>query len=227
MRRIFNPRLVIQFSLFVAFIAVSVGIFTVNKDGFAAIAYPPIPDSHYEFIGDAVDHCKLPKNKRGLIAALAWKESTFHPDARSGAGAVGILQVLPGTGKFAGDTYNIGGLNAATFTDPAIGYKLGTCYLHSLVTRLGEGNPNPWDDEKVLRAALVAYNAGPARGQSLLAGSYNGPTSSLSYAERILQASRVYNLDFAKYDQNQATKQVDALDQVRDIVWLLLKQESK
>lgn len=227
MRRILNPRTLIKFSLFIALVAVSVGIFTNRNVDFAAIAYPPIPDSHYSYINDAIEHCKVPKNKRGLIAAIAWKESTFHPAAESGAGAVGVMQVLRGTGLGVANEYQIGGLNAATFVDPAIGYKLGVCYMESLVSRLGNKDTTAWDNEQIIRAALIGYNAGPARGKSFLSGSYNGPSSSLGYAERIIQATRVYNLDFAKYDQNEATKQVDALSQIRDIVWLLLKQDSE
>lgn len=227
MRRMFNPRSIIQFSLFVAFMVVTIGIFKFSSGDFAAISFPPIPASHYEFINDAVEFCKIPKDKRGLIAALAWKESTFHPDAESGAGAVGVLQVLRGTGLGVANEYQIGGLNAATFTDPAMGYKLGTCYMHSLVSRLGDKDPEAWNNEQVIRAALIGYNAGPARGASFLRGAYNGPNSSLGYAERIIQATRVYSLDFAEYDKDEAERQVDILQQIREIIWLLLGNESE
>lgn len=229
MRRIFRPRSVIQFGLFVTLVATLAYVFQGQRD-YASIAYPPIPQSHYKFIEDAVKHCKVPNHKRGLIAAMAWKESTFNPSAQSGAGAIGVMQLLRGTGLGTANEYQIGGLNAATFTDPSISYKLGTCYMHSLVTRLGGDDPAAWDNEKVLKGALIGYNAGPARGASFLAGSYRGPTSSLGYADRILQAEKVYNLDFARYDQ-QAQKEgssIDVLTEVRDIIWnILLKQDSK
>lgn len=220
-------RALITVGIFLAFV-VTLGL-TLVKPDYASIAYPPIPESHFKFIGDAVKHCEVPTNRRGLIAAIAWKESTFHPASKSGAGAVGVMQLLRGTGFGTANEYQIGGLNAATFTDPAISYKLGTCYFHSLVTRLGGGDtPEIWANDKVLRAALIGYNAGPARGKSYLSGAYNGPQASLGYAERIMQAEKVYAFDFARYDQRVATGEADILGQVREIVWnVLLRQESE
>lgn len=230
MRLSLNPRARVQLGL-IAFLLIVGGLALIraNKDSFASIAYPPIPDSHYKFITDAVRHCGVPFSKRGLIAAIAWKESTFHADSQSGAGAVGVMQVLRGTGFGIAQEYQIGGLNSATFTDPAIGYKMGTCYYHSLITNLGGNSPNAWTDDRILKAALIGYNAGPGRGQSFLASSYNGPVSSLGYAERILQASRVYSLDFARYDQQANTSAVDVLNQnVRSLVWpIFLKQDAR
>lgn len=218
MRQLFGPRTIVQFGLFLAFITVLGSLISRGHD-FASIAYPPIPETHYKFIGDAVKRCNVPFAKRGLIAAIAWKESTFHPDSESGAGAVGVMQVLRGTGFGVANAHQIGGVNAATYTDPSIGYTLGTCYFADNVHNFGSGNPADYDNEKIVRAALIAYNAGPGRGQAFLDGSYNGPSSSLGYAERIIQASRVYSLDFARNDQQAATNSVDILQNVREIVW--------
>lgn len=220
-------RTLITVGLFLAVIA-SLSV-TFFKENYAGIAYPPIPESHYKFINDAIRHCGVPTGKRGLIAAIAWKESTFHPNSQSGAGAVGVMQLLRGTGFGVANEYQIGGLNAATFTDPAISYMMGTCYYHSLVTRLGGiDSPEVWNNDRILRAALIGYNAGPARGSSYLSGAYSGPRSSLGYAERIMQAEKVYAFDFSRYDQRLATGEIDILGQVREIVWnVLLRQDSE
>lgn len=235
MKKTTNPRRLIRFGLLASFIVVLVIIFNANgsfKD-FASIAYPPIPQSHYQYIEDAVEHCKIPTSRRGLIAALAWKESTFHPDAQSGAGAKGVTQVLSGTALGVANEYQIGGLNAQSIFDPAINYKLGACYLRDKVLELGDGTEASWNNDTYVKGALIAYNAGPARGKSYIAGSYSGPISSIGYADRIMQAERVYALDFARYDQQKAIQaslnaavssqtQQSLITNIRDSIWKLI-----
>ena len=76
-----------------------------------------------------------------LLAAVAWEESRMNPDATSGAGARGLLQLMPGTARaFATEA---GG--------PAANVRAGARYLGQLLSRFG-GN---------VELALAAYNAGP------------------------------------------------------------------
>jgi soluble lytic murein transglycosylase-like protein len=77
-----------------------------------------------------------------LLAALAWEESRMDPHALSGAGARGLLQVMPRTAKAL----------AAAGTDPKTNIRAGARYLRQLIDRFG-GN---------LELALAAYNAGPS-----------------------------------------------------------------
>lgn len=85
-----------------------------------------------------------------LMSAQAWRESRFDAKARSGAGAVGLFQVLPSTGKELGFT---------KLTDPEQGTHAGIKYMNQLVQRLEPAIPL---DERV-RFSLAAYNAGFAR----------------------------------------------------------------
>jgi len=76
----------------------------------------------------------------GLLTAVAHVESRFDPHARSGAGAVGLLQLMPTTA-------------AALHYDPedtAANVMAGALYLRQLLDRYGS-TPR----------ALAAYNAGP------------------------------------------------------------------
>lgn len=76
-----------------------------------------------------------------LLAAVAWEESRMDPQALSGAGARGLLQLMPGTAK---------ALSTAS-DDPRANILAGARYLGQLVTRF-DGN---------VELALAAYNAGP------------------------------------------------------------------
>jgi soluble lytic murein transglycosylase-like protein len=76
-----------------------------------------------------------------LVAAVVQAESRFKPTARSGAGAVGLMQLVPRTGRWMG---------ARDLTNPAQNIAAGTKYLKYLHERF-DGN-----ETKV----IAAYNAG-------------------------------------------------------------------
>jgi soluble lytic murein transglycosylase-like protein len=77
-----------------------------------------------------------------LLKGLVSQESGFDPNARSGAGALGLTQLMPGTAA---------GLGVTNPLDPAQSLQGGAKYLRQQLDRFG-------GDEKL---ALAAYNAGP------------------------------------------------------------------
>jgi len=85
-----------------------------------------------------------------LLAAVIETESKFNADARSRAGAVGLMQLTPTTAK--GIAQYTGGtrFRVSDLTDPDINVRYGAWYLRHLFDRYH-------DDE---RLALAAYNAG-------------------------------------------------------------------
>jgi soluble lytic murein transglycosylase len=82
-----------------------------------------------------------------LLAAVAKQESRFSPGVYSGAGAVGLLQLMPET---AADLYGAP-LAPGALEEPRLNAQLGGRYLKQLLT-LWDGNP---------QLAIASYNAGP------------------------------------------------------------------
>lgn len=88
-----------------------------------------------------------------LVAAVIQQESTFDPGAVSGAGAHGLMQLMPATGRELARGVGIKKLQVSQLHDPEVGLKLGTLYLAEMIDRFGG---------KIERA-VAAYNAGPHR----------------------------------------------------------------
>ena len=86
-----------------------------------------------------------------LIAALMAQESTFTADIRSSANAIGLMQVLPSTGRRYARRLRIPRFNARKLTNPEINVRIGTAYFADMVERYGG-----------VHLALASYNAGPS-----------------------------------------------------------------
>jgi soluble lytic murein transglycosylase len=86
------------------------------------------------------------------ILGLVRQESRFITDARSGAGAAGLMQVMPRTARFVAHRIGIRRYDGRTVTEAKTNITLGTGYLRIVLDQLGS---------QVLASA--AYNAGPAR----------------------------------------------------------------
>ena len=95
---------------------------------------------------------------RSLRLDPAWvmgvmrQESAFIADVRSAAGALGLMQLMPGTGADMARLLKLPKPNNADLLRPDLNIRLGTQYLRKTLDSLG----NP-----VL--ATAAYNAGPGR----------------------------------------------------------------
>ncbi len=84
---------------------------------------------------------------------IARSESLFMRDVRSSAGAIGLMQLMPATGKEVAAAISLPYSGIDTLTNPQSNIRLGTTYLGQMAERYG-GN-------RVL--ATAAYNAGPHR----------------------------------------------------------------
>lgn len=82
-----------------------------------------------------------------LVKALAWQESGWQQNVVSSAGAIGVMQVMPGTARYVNKVLGGGSLNVRATHD---NIRLGVIYLHHQMHRM------PTVDK-----ALAAYYTGP------------------------------------------------------------------
>lgn len=88
-----------------------------------------------------------------FLYAIARQESAFITDARSSAGAMGLMQLMPGTARDAAREMNLPLTGTPDLFDPNVNLTLGSHYLAKML--------RSFDGNRILAAA--AYNAGPAR----------------------------------------------------------------
>ena len=133
---------------------------TVAAPELSAMAIPPRTPTPLELADAAADRYGLP---RELVRSVMAAESGFQPLAISPKGAIGLMQLMPGTAQVLG----------ADPHDPAQNVDAGARYLRDLLERYNYG----------LRHALAAYNAGPGA-----VDKYNGVPP---YRETINYISRI------------------------------------
>ena len=127
-----------------------------------------------------------------LVASLIRQESEFNPYAISRANAVGLMQLLPKTGKLVAKEEKLKRYSASQLYTPAVNMQLGTRYFRGMVDKFGGS----------FEYALAAYNAGSDRVDEWLAqGKYRDPqefvesipfTETREYVQAILRNASVY-----------------------------------
>jgi soluble lytic murein transglycosylase len=129
-----------------------------------------------------------------LVLSVTRQESSFDPYARSGAGARGMMQLMPTTAQ---NIARRSGLGWGSLDDPDFNMRVGSVYLDQLV--------NQFSGSYVMAAA--AYNAGPSR-PNQWAGLCGDPRASSTdpldfiecipfsetrdYVMRVMEATQVY-----------------------------------
>jgi soluble lytic murein transglycosylase len=89
----------------------------------------------------------------GHVYAVIRQESAFNKDARSSAGAMGLMQLMPKTGKDTAHKYDIPLASTRNLFEPDKNISIGSAYLRQVMEQ--------YDNSIVLASA--AYNAGPHR----------------------------------------------------------------
>ncbi len=85
-----------------------------------------------------------------LVAAIIYVESSYKEKSISKAGAIGLMQIMPPTGRETAKKLKIKNYDDKSLLVPEINTRIGTAYLSRLINKY-DGNTNK---------ALAAYNAG-------------------------------------------------------------------
>ena len=121
------------------------GILKARGDRPYYAAFYPLPDWQLDSIA-GID--------KALIYAIARQESKFNATARSGRGAIGVMQIMPRTAAFVANDRSFRSRDGRkALMDPSLNLKLGQEYVGHLLKQdsVNEG----------LFQLLAAYNAGP------------------------------------------------------------------
>jgi soluble lytic murein transglycosylase len=162
-----------------------------------AVDVPELPRTYWEALfpkaywGDLKRFSTANELDPYLVASLIRQESEFNPNAISRANAVGLMQLLPVTGKKVAKEVKLEHFNASQLYLPTVNLRLGTRYFKSMVDKFGS-----------FEYALAAYNAGTDRVEDWLAqGKYRDPqefvesipfTETREYVQAILRNANVY-----------------------------------
>ena len=84
-----------------------------------------------------------------LVASVINAESSFKADAKSSAGAIGLMQILPSTASYISSLENLNYNNADDLFNPEKNINIGCKYLKYLI-----------DKFENINTALASYNAG-------------------------------------------------------------------
>jgi soluble lytic murein transglycosylase len=100
----------------------------------------PVRDAVKEFDFDAA-----------LVYAVMREESVYQPQVASNAGALGLMQIIPPTGRRIAEDLGVPGFEPQALLDPRTNVRFGTFYLKYLHNRFEGAAPH----------MIAAYNAGP------------------------------------------------------------------
>jgi len=127
-----------------------------------------------------------------LAYAMIREESRFDSDAVSRVGALGLMQIMPETGRWVARELELYGWNEGDLLDPVINVAFGVWYASSLLEAAG-GNPL-W--------MLAAYNAGPGNAKRWFDGSGSDVIRTVddidfretrTYVQRIVESANIYH----------------------------------
>jgi soluble lytic murein transglycosylase len=127
-----------------------------------------------------------------VVAGLIRQESEFNPGARSRAGAMGLMQIMPATGRGLAQRLGIQSFSTGHLYRPELSLRLGTFHLKQVFNRY----------QNELEISLAAYNAGEHRAAKWIQwGDFDEPgkfvetipfTETRGYVQSVLRNADIY-----------------------------------
>ena len=105
------------------------------------------------YVDTVEKYAKLYNVDTFLISAMILEESRYNAAAVSWAGAIGLMQIMPATGRELAQKLKIRRFRTSMLKQPEVNIQMGTKYIDYLNT-LFDGNP---------MLVIGAYNGGPGR----------------------------------------------------------------
>lgn len=137
------------------------------------------PSPHVDILHPTADELGLDK---AWVYGLIRQESRFILDARSGVGASGLMQVMPGTGAYVARKIGLADYVKGQLTDLRTNIVLGANYMSMMLEGADGSQP----------VATAAYNAGPGRPRRWRAN-LSEPMEGAIFAESIpFTETRIY-----------------------------------
>lgn len=131
-----------------------------------AITSPWIPATVKQWSGIIQEMARTYDIDPNLIAIIMTIESGGNPQAKSGVGAQGLLQIMPGTAQDIASKHLKTPVTQYDIYDPRTNIEFGTAYLAYLRNTFGEAGQGPtWDETAELIGA--GYNGGPGAARNL------------------------------------------------------------
>jgi soluble lytic murein transglycosylase len=164
--------------LLVGVLVISLIVFLLGPALFASIAYP-LPQKYQKALASSAQEFGISPN---FLAALIQTESSWHETSRSGAGAVGLTQVIPSTAVAIAGRLGVKNFKPNDLiSNPELAIRFGAYYISDAINRNG-GNK---------QYALIAYNGGQGAVSAAQRG-YAIP-GTVAYAHRVLTIEQMYD----------------------------------
>ncbi len=128
-----------------------------------------------------------------FVAAVIYTESRFNKDSVSGAGAVGLMQVMPRTADSIASEI---GEPTGNLRDPDTNIKYGTWYLRGLMDKYSDNTD----------LVLAAYNAGVSRADKYKDSGAALPYETVFFIQKVKGAEEMYNKVYGSWYSQVASE---------------------